>query len=63
MLAHKQPIAVAEKEALLTVCRHHWIIEPANGPVSRGVCRTCQETRQFRNSISEVERDSQDVPA
>jgi hypothetical protein len=30
--------------------------------VSRGVCRNCQEIRQFRNSISEMERDSQDVP-
>ena len=62
MLAYKQPAPVAEKEALLALCRHHWIIEVANGPVSRGVCRNCQEIRQFRNSISEMERDSQDVP-
>jgi hypothetical protein len=62
MLAFQQPAPVAEKEAPISVCRHHWIIEPANGPVSRGVCLTCLEIRQFRNSISEVERDSQDVP-
>mgnify|MGYP001253492649 FL=1 len=62
MLAYQQPTPVAEKEAPLSLCRHHWIIEPANGPVSRGVCRSCQKTRDFRNSISEMERDSQDVP-
>jgi|TARA_B100002003_G_scaffold92564_1_gene86325 hypothetical protein len=59
MLAQQQPAAVAEKEAAFALCRHHWIIEPANGPVSRGVCRNCQETRQFRNSVGDPERDFQ----
>ena len=34
-------------------CHHHWVIEPANGPMSRGVCRLCQEVREFENSINE----------
>jgi hypothetical protein len=34
-----------------TDCQHHWVIEPANGPVSRGVCKLCQEVRDFGNSI------------
>jgi len=33
------------------VCRHHWIIQPANGPFSLGLCRFCLEEREFRNSV------------
>ena len=33
------------------VCRHHWLIQPADGPVSRGVCRICGETREFKNYV------------
>jgi hypothetical protein len=32
-------------------CRHYWIIEMANGPKSRGVCRYCGESRDFLNSM------------
>ena len=32
-------------------CRHYWIIEIANGPKSRGVCKYCGESRNFLNSI------------
>ena len=31
-------------------CRHHWVIEAANGHTSRGLCRSCQEVREFENS-------------
>ena len=41
--------AVALEEA--PVCRHHWVIEPANGRFSRGECRNCHEVRSFENSI------------
>ncbi len=34
-------------------CHHYWIIEIANGPKSRGVCKHCGETRNFFNSISD----------
>lgn len=30
---------------------HHWIIEPANGRKSRGVCRDCPATKEFWNSL------------
>ncbi len=33
-------------------CHHYWIIEVANGPKSRGVCKYCGETRDFFNSIT-----------
>ena len=34
----------------ITQCAHHWLIETAAGPVSKGVCRLCGEERQFTNS-------------
>ena len=33
-----------------TVCAHHWVIEPANGPTSKGRCRRCREERDFQNA-------------
>jgi hypothetical protein len=32
-------------------CRHHWVIEPPIGPVSRGVCQVCEAVREFKNYI------------
>jgi hypothetical protein len=32
-------------------CCHYWIIQPAVGPISEGVCQKCGEVREFRNSI------------
>jgi len=31
-------------------CHHFWIIESANGPKSRGICKYCGERRDFFNS-------------
>lgn len=42
----QDPVAVQE----IPACRHHWVIEPANGRVSRGECRNCHEVRSFENS-------------
>ncbi len=42
----------AEVTAVQDRCRHHWIIEIANGPTSRGVCQYCGESRDFFNSIT-----------
>lgn len=36
-------------------CPHHWVIEPANGPRSRGVCKKCGALRAFRNAPQTVE--------
>ena len=33
-----------------THCSHHWKIEKANGPVSKGRCRLCGEEREFSNT-------------
>ena len=32
-------------------CRHYWVIEAPEGPVSRGVCRICGEVQEFKNFI------------
>lgn len=31
-------------------CVHHWLIAPANGPTSEGICCRCGTKRTFRNS-------------
>jgi hypothetical protein len=31
-------------------CRHYWIIESAQGPVSRGFCKFCGAEKEFHNS-------------
>ncbi len=49
MVLEQKEGAVALEEA--PVCRHHWVIEPANGRYSRGKCRNCDEVRAFENSI------------
>ena len=32
-------------------CQHYWLIEAADGPVSRGVCKLCQLVREFMNTV------------
>ena len=31
-------------------CLHHWLLEPPNGPVTEGVCKKCDLTKEFNNS-------------
>ena len=42
-----------EEGRSIPACHHHWIIEPATGPVSRGQCQSCQEVREFKNSVGD----------
>ena len=51
------------REQPVSTCRHHWIIETANGPTSRGVCQNCQESKLFNNSIVDLDRDLRDLQA
>jgi hypothetical protein len=32
-------------------CCHHWVIGPAEGATSRGVCRLCGKEREFSNDM------------
>ena len=34
---------------------HYWIIKTANGPTSKGRCKTCGESREFANFIQSRE--------
>ena len=43
---------VAERvEENATQCHHHWLIDAAAGPTSKGVCRLCGAERQFSNYL------------
>lgn len=41
----------AEAKASDNGCVHHWVIEPPNGAVSQGSCKSCGEKKEFRNSF------------
>ena len=32
-------------------CCHHWVIQPADGPISSGSCQICGESREFKNYV------------
>lgn len=32
-------------------CQHYWVIQPADGPISQGMCRNCGESREFKNYV------------
>ena len=31
---------------------HHWLIRKPDGPISEGVCKWCNERRDFTNEVS-----------
>ena len=41
------------QQVSVDTCRHHWMIQPADGPVSLGVCQFCLEAKEFKNSIDD----------
>ncbi len=53
MAQHTTIAPEVEETAAATVsdCRHHWVIQPADGPVSNGACQICGETREFKNYV------------
>ena len=61
MLIQQEPVLTTPEETPVVTCCHHWVIEPAHGPISRGVCQRCNEAREFKNSIVDVERDFHDA--
>ena len=50
-MAHEQPIASLHEIQEPDLCRHHWVIQPATGPVSQGVCQACGAVRDFQNYV------------
>ena len=43
--------SLTESSTAEPVCRHHWLIEPPNGPTSTGVCKLCGSTKEFDNQM------------
>ena len=60
MIVHEETPQVAGEGQTAPSCCHYWIIETAQGPISRGECQICHEVRDFKNSVFDMERDSQD---
>ena len=61
MILHEEVREEVLEEQRVSSCRHHWMIETANGPTSTGICRNCREIKEFTNSLSEIERDFHDL--
>jgi hypothetical protein len=36
-------------------CPHHWLIEPAVGPTSKGVCKICGSVKIFMNIVDDTQ--------
>ncbi len=56
-LSETVAVEMTEKPTAGAECKHHWVIESANGPVSWGECQICHENKQFQNSITDIDRD------
>ena len=50
-MTQQVPVTQPVEEQELPSCRHHWVIQPATGPVSPGVCQICAEVREFKNYV------------
>ena len=50
-MTQQVPVTQPVEEQELPGCRHHWVIQPATGPVSPGVCQICGEAREFKNYV------------
>ena len=50
-------VIIATEETMLLqqspveTCTHNWMIQPAAGPTSLGMCRFCREVREFKNWV------------
>jgi len=45
---------VLEKPDTNNLCKHHWVIEPPNGPFSRGKCKQCGAEKVFDNILADL---------
>ena len=51
MVQQVEAVPVQEVSEGSLVCRHHWLIQAADGPTSVGICRICGENRDFKNYV------------
>ncbi len=56
-LVENEAVTAAVEEKTEPACCHHWVIEAANGPISRGECQVCHKIKEFHNSITDADRE------
>ena len=56
-LVENEAVTAVVEENTGPACCHHWVIEAANGPISWGECQVCHVVKEFRNSITDADRD------
>ena len=44
-----KPNETTIEEQPVEQCVHHWVIEPPDGPISKGICKICGAIREFEN--------------
>jgi len=44
---------VIEKPVHKAECQHFWLIEPALGPTSQGICKYCGQKKTFLNIVED----------
>jgi hypothetical protein len=50
-MAQQVSVTSQAEEQNIQGCRHYWVIQPATGPMSQGVCQHCGESREFKNYV------------
>jgi hypothetical protein len=62
----RKSAAVMEKPVVVDGCKHHWLIEPAYGLTSIGICKYCGAKKEFLNVILDEVEDKKtgkvDIP-
>ncbi|MFN0147426.1 MAG: hypothetical protein ACKVT1_13015 [Dehalococcoidia bacterium] len=53
MATKTAPRAAAPVQATKPDHFHRWLIDEPNGPVSRGVCKVCGTTKDFKNWLAD----------
>ena len=43
-------------------CIHYWMVEPPNGPVSKGICKLCGTEKEYYNSPAWMREDGNQSP-
>ena len=52
-MRYKVKDIVEEEHVAEDECHHYWLIESAEGPTSRGVCKFCGAEKEFSNSLQD----------
>ncbi len=48
----KAVVTKRERATKQALCRHHWLIESPQGPISMGMCKLCGAQKEFSNSAT-----------